>query len=109
MAADFPDDADGARLRDVAASGADLSRSMTIDFAIAAPDEQSARAIAAAVDTRGFDPSIYEDPDTGRWSVFCAKSLVPSHAAVVAEQRLLTELAGEHGGRCDGWSTFGNS
>ncbi len=106
---DFPNDADGEALRRVVESGSDLSRPMSIDFTIEAPDERTARRIAELVGAEGFDPSISDNEGRASWSVYCSKFMLATYDGVVAAQAQLNELVGLHGGRCDGWSTFGNA
>lgn len=108
MAIDYPDDTDGAELRKVAAAGADMSSPMVIEFSIEAADERSARDIAELVEAQGFDPSISDNEGRGSWSVYCARSMLATYEGVVAVQAELTTLVTAHGGRCDGWATFGN-
>lgn len=105
---EFPDDADGAALRRVSEDGSDMGSPMIIDFTVLAPDEASARAIAALAEAHGFDPSLSDDGGGSKWSVYCSKSMLATHAGVVAEQAALNALAAPRGGRCDGWATFGN-
>jgi len=106
---DFPNDADGDSLRRVVESGSDLSQPMSIDFTIEAPDEHAARRIAELVSAKGFDPSICDNEGRSSWSVYCSKFMLATYDGVVAAQAQLSEMARLHGGRCDGWSTFGNS
>ena len=106
---DFPNDADGDSLRRVVESGSDLSRPMSIDFTIKAPDEHAARHIAELVSAKGFDPSISDNDGRSSWSVYCSKFMLATYDGVVAVQAQLDELSRPHGGRCDGWGTFGNS
>ncbi len=105
---DFPADADGETLRRVSEDGADMSSPMIIDFTVVAPTESSARAIAALAASQGFDPSISDAGGSGQWSVYCSKSMLATHAGVVAEQATLNALARPQGGHCDGWASFGN-
>jgi hypothetical protein len=109
MSSDYPNDADGDELRNVAESGADMSRAMVIDFSVAVPDERTARRVAEVVETNGFDPSISEDDDTGSWSVHCSKTMLATYEGVVAVQVWLNDLLSPYGGVCDGWGTFGNT
>ena len=104
----YPADADGDALRQVASSGSDMTQPMTIDFSVAAPDEAAARRMAAAAELLGFDPSIYEDPEKRSWSVYCSKSMLATYEGVVAVQGQLNAMAAPHGGRCEGWASFGN-
>lgn len=105
---EFPQDADGDSLRLAVDAGADLSRSMIIDFTVSAPNEASARAIATMVESHGFDPSIADDGRGGTWNVYCSMSMLATYEGVVAMRSKLTTLSGPHGGHCDGWATFGN-
>jgi len=106
---DFPSDADGDSLRRVVESGSDLSRPMSIDFTIEAPDEHAARKIAELVSAQGFDPSIGDNEGRSSWSVYCSIFMLATYDGVVAAQAQLTEIASAHGGRCEGWGTFGNA
>ena len=109
MSSSYPNDADGDALRKVAENGADMSRSMVIDFSVEVPDERTARRVAEVVAAHGFDPSISEDDDSDSWSVYCSKSMLATYEGVVAVQVELSELLSPHGGICDGWGTFGNT
>jgi Regulator of ribonuclease activity B len=109
MSGSYPNDADGDALRNAAESGADMSLPMVIDFSVDVPDEYTARRVAEIVATHGFDPSIYEDHDSGSWNVYCSKSMLATYDGVVAVQAQLNELLSPHGGSCDGWGTFGNT
>src|SRR5579863_4275004 len=68
MPGSYPNDADGDALRNAEESGADMSLPMVIDFSVDVPDEHTARRVAEIVEAYGFDPSIYEDDDSGSWS-----------------------------------------
>ena len=109
MSGSYPNDADGDALRSAEESGADMSLPMVIDFAVDVPDEHTARRVAEIVAGHGFDPSIFEDDDSGSWSVYCSKSMLATYDGVVAVQAQLNELLGPYGGSCDGWGTFGNT
>jgi hypothetical protein len=103
---DYPDDADGDALRRVAQDGSDMSRPMEIDFAVAAPDEASAVAIAEAAGGRGYRTAVVHED--GTWSCFCTRKLIATHNAVVRAQAELDALSRRHGGHPDGWGTSGN-
>jgi hypothetical protein len=106
---DFPNDFDGDSLRRIVESGSDLSQPMSIDFNIEAPDEKSARIIATLAADKGFDPSICDNPGKSTWNVYCSKFMLATYDGVVGAQAQLNDLSRPHGGRCDGWGTFGNS
>lgn len=105
---EFPADADGDALRRVAEDGADMSSPMVIDYSVTVPDERTARVVAALVAAQGFDPSISDAGGSGSWNVYCSKSMLATHDGVVGTQATLNALVAAHGGRCDGWSSFGN-
>jgi hypothetical protein len=104
----YPDNADGRTLRGVEESGSDMASPMVIDFAVSAPNEAAARLAADIVEEHDFDPSLYQDEDTGAWSIFCSRSMLATYEGVTAAQATLMELLEAHGCRCDGWSSFGN-
>jgi len=105
---DYPADADGDALRRVAEDGADMSSPMIIDYSVTAPDEHTARAIAALAEAHGFDPSLSDAGGSGTWNVYCSKSMLATYDGVVGTQAALNALVSAHGGRCDGWASFGN-
>jgi len=104
----YPNDNNGDQLRRVAEDGADMTSAMIIDFTVSAPDERSARAIAALAEKQGFDPSLGDNGGGKPWSVYCSRSMLATHEGVVAAQAQLDALAAGHGGHCEGWATFGN-
>jgi hypothetical protein len=103
------DDPDADALRRVAESGADMSRPMVIEFSIDVPDEVSARSVADLIAPDGFDTSMFHDDETGSWSVYGSKQMLATYENVVGAQENLNRLVHAHGGRCDGWGTFGNT
>ena len=104
----YPQDADGDALRKVAAHGADMSRPMIIDFSVDASNEEVATSVASLVTSRGYDPKIYHDDESGNWSVYCSRSMLATYEGVVAAQDELNALLQSLGAVCDGWGTFGN-
>jgi hypothetical protein len=105
---DFPKDSDGDALRLVVDAGADLTRTMIIDFTVSAPDERAARSIADVVEAQGFDPSISDEGKDGGWSVYCSVSMLATYEGVIEARARLNELSKPYGGHCDRWATFGN-
>lgn len=117
----FPDDSDGAVLKSLAKHGVDLSKSLEIEFAMTAPDEQGAKDIAAAFAAAGYDAEIsYDDgePDPDgqvqddeegfgpSWAVFVAVEMVPEYQRLVDIQAELKTLAQPLGGKPDGWGVL---
>lgn len=120
----YPDDADGAVLADLAARGVDMSSPLLIEFAVAAPDEDSANAVAKALRAAGYDTEVcfddgeIDEDDEGdeldpddeafgpSWTVFANVSMIPEYDELMRIQADLDRLAGPHGGQVDGWGTM---
>ena len=124
---DYPDDADGAVLANLAARGVDMTSPLLIEFAVAAPDEASANAIAKAMRAAGCDTEICFDegepdermnpdeddeldPDDEEfgpsWTVFANVSMIPEHDDSPGTETELDRIAEPHGGNADGWGVM---
>jgi hypothetical protein len=111
----YPNDEDGQVLARIAASGMDLSKPTTIEYAIASNDESSSNAIADALSSSGFRPVVYYDegePDYNEndtaefgpsWTVYVPVDCTPSYENVVSTQTKLNSIAQQFGGKVDGW------
>lgn len=108
-AVDFPDDADGKALRQVA-ERADLGRPLDVDFCIRVPDEAAAEALATAVAAQGYLADARpDDDDDSRWCCYCTRqSILLTYEWLQATQAGLLALSAPFGGRVAGWGTFGN-
>lgn len=103
---ELPDTGDALRsLRD---SGSDLSEPMDIDFFVAVPNENAGLEIAREVDKIGYDVSLEKDDETGDWTCYCKRRLIPYYPEVVRMEEELDALAKVHGGRADGFGYYGN-
>ena len=102
---DIPDDENGDVLRRMIARGDDLSRPRIVDFTQVFPDEASASAFAEAARAEGLFAAVKQTDvvEDLPWDVVIEHSLAPSHTALTALELKLSELAGRHGGRADGW------
>jgi hypothetical protein len=109
-AMDFPDDADGKALRQVA-ERADLTRPMDVDFVIRVADEAAAEAVATAATARGYlSDARPDDDDESRWCCYCTRpALLLTYEALQAAQAELLALSAPFGGRLGAWGTFGNA
>ena len=105
---DYPDDAVGHALRDLAAAGNDMSAQMAIDFNVVLPIEKMATKFARIVEAKGYRVGVWKRQGDDDWDVICSKHMVATHANVSAAQRDLIELCGPFLGFYDGWTTFGN-
>jgi hypothetical protein len=106
---DYPNDGDGDALRRLARDGNDMTRPMEIDFAVAVPNEAAGLAVAKVVEGLGYRTDVARDEETGDWTCYCSRSMVPTYAALADAQRELDRVAKPLGGASDGWGTFGNA
>lgn len=105
----FPDDADGDALMRLAENGADLTRPMIIDFAVAIPDESTGREIALKAIQIGYNTSVEQDSEFSGWTCYCSKAMFATHRDVINCQLELDKIAVAYGGFADGWGTSGNA
>lgn len=103
------DDATRAALDRIARDGSDLDHPLKMDFFVAVPHERAGRIMAGRVAELGFDTSVEQDTETGDWTCYCTKVLVPTYDTVVAIESQLDSLARDIGGHADGFGTFGNA
>jgi regulator of ribonuclease activity B len=108
MDAVYPNDDDGDTLKAVAASGADMSKPMLIDFTIAVPTMEGARSLTERIAALGYAPELYVDEEDGSISLYCGRTMVATYEGVVAAQAELNLLCEPVGANCDGWLTAGN-
>src|SRR5687767_8114877 len=108
MTVEYPDDAIGHALRDLAAAGNDMSVEMAIDFNVVLPIEKMASKFARTVEAMGYRVGVWKRQGDDDWDVICSRRMLPTHANVASAQRELVELCGPFLGFYDGWTTFGN-
>jgi len=106
--AEYPDDADGDALRRVAEHGSNMDEPTKIEFSIDVRSKNAGIAIAEQAATPGYEPDLFFDDETDRWSAYCGKRMIASYDNVDKGQRELNEIAVEHCSKCDGWVTGGN-
>jgi hypothetical protein len=108
---EFPDDENGAVLRQMADQGIDLVSPRTIEFEHCFPDEARARAFLAAVSGMVREARLIPpDPDEGRgWEVECTERMVPTHAAITETELRLADVAKRFDGDGDGWGSLSNT
>ncbi|MDH3885131.1 MAG: ribonuclease E inhibitor RraB [Desulfobacterales bacterium] len=105
---DFPGNADGDALRRLAESGADMTRPMVINFAVAIPDEPTGKAIALKASETGYNSSVDQDLESSEWICYCSRLMFATYTGVINCQLELDKIAVAYGGFVDGWGTFGN-
>jgi regulator of RNase E activity RraB len=106
---EYPDDAIGHALRDLAAEGNDMSAEMAIDFTVVVPLEKMAQKFARTAEAQGFRVGVWKRHGDDDWDVVCSKHVIATHENVLAAQRELAQLAMPFLGMYDGWATFGNT
>jgi hypothetical protein len=102
-------DATKKALQRIADDGSYLSLPLEMDFFVAVPNEVSGRTIASRARGLGFATSVECDAETGEWTCYCTKVIVPAYDVVVGIEQQLGELARDVGGYADGFGTFGNA
>lgn len=115
----YPNDADGNALARIAADGIDMSKPLLIEFAIDAPNEAAANAIAKTLNDKNYKTDIYYDegeldddvePDSDEfgpsWTVYANVEMVPEYKRIIEIQETLDAYAKQHGGTADGWGTL---
>ena len=115
---EYPDDADGSVLADLAALGIDMTQPMDIEFPVAAPDEESANEIARVLTEAGYEAEVeYDDGEDQEeqdgdeefipgWDVYVTLSMVPDYDEIIRIQADLSRLANPLGGMSDGWGVM---
>jgi hypothetical protein len=109
MSDNLPNDSDGNALQQLVSRGSDLSKPMEIDFAIDIPNREVGLAFATVAGPMGFRTDVDQDDETGDWTCYCSRTMVPSYDAMIEAQRLLEEIGRPFGAKPDGWGSFGNA
>ena len=99
----FPDDENGAVLRNMQLSGDDLSEPRNVDFEHIFPSKESALAFAAAAMSKTDEVRISWYDEVRSWNVQVTRHMLPDHGAITSLETLLQGLARKHGGDSDGW------
>ena len=98
-------DHDAALIEHLRASDADLSKPHAIDFYVYLPTEDAANAVLARAQAAGYRGDVSISADGNGWLCLLHKDLVPAHATMTEQRRVLTKLAVDAGGEYDGWGT----
>src|SRR5690606_37872559 len=102
------EDATQIALQQIEANGSDLAKPLEMDFFVAVPSKAAGHKVAEAAGSLGFQASVENDPETGEWTCYCSKTLVPAVSEVVRIERQLNSIARNVGGYIDGFGTYGN-
>ena len=103
--------ADAETIEDLVANGADLARPVLTDHVIEQLTEDSARGIAAELESRGYTNVRVEPPfeEEGGWGVIASRELLLSAKSIAAVRAELSGLAERGGGYYDGWAAQGST
>ena len=85
----------------------DLSKPMEIDFFVAVPSKKSGNIVAEKIRNMGFKINVEQDDETGEWTCYCTKTLIPEYSEVVKIEKELTSIAQPYGGYADGFGSYG--
>lgn len=107
----FPDDENGAVLRQMAESGDDLSKPRDVDFVVVMPSSKAAHDFSAYFEGLGYRVRVNETGTVPElpWDVVVVKHMVPTHAEITEFEQELEMAALRLGGRNDGWGCFEQS
>jgi hypothetical protein len=89
--------------------GADLSKSLDIDFHVAVPSREAGQVVASEAEVHGFRTRIVQDDRDASWTVWCTRALVPTEPTIARFEVLLDGIAQPHGGYIDGWGSWSGS
>ncbi len=102
---EYPDDDNGAALRNMEASGDDLSKRRVIDFSVVFDGPDEARTFQDRVKSAEVS-AVVEDAGDGLVDVTVSVEMAPTHASISEFEAKLDRLASLLGGRNDGWGCF---
>jgi regulator of RNase E activity RraB len=105
----IPNDETGEALRQFLKNGSDLTKPMEMDFFVAVPSEKTGKQVAAKANKLGCKVSVEQDGETGDWTCYCTKTLIPDYSEVVKIEKQLSSIAQPYGGYADGFGSYGNT
>ena len=89
--------------------GCNLSRPMTVAFAVDVPSAEAGRAVAVVAAAAGYRVALERDDEDGEWTCYCSRDMIAEYAALLESQEELSRLSMPHDGRCESWGTAGNA
>ncbi len=82
---------------------------MEIEFFVTVPSATAGERIALSANNLGFDTSVDSDDETGSWTCYCAKVMLPTHSDITKAELELDKIAKPFAGYVDGFGSFGNA
>jgi len=101
----IPNDATSQALRSLLNDGADFTKPHDIDFHVAVPSKAAGNSVGEAASKAGYSTELVHDED-GSWTLWCTKSMLPSHDGITLVEKELAGISKPFGGYPDGWGTF---
>ena len=116
----YPNDADGAVLTDLASRGVNMSQPLLIEFPVAVPNESTAENCFKVMTKTGydstveydegepdFDPNVDDADEFGpAWTVYAHVRMVPEYSEIIRIQAELDQIAQPFAGKSDGWGAL---
>ena len=105
----IPDDDTGAAIKRWEVEGSDLTKPMTIDFFVAVSSKDVGTNFSQQNELRDFKTDVEYDNESGTWTCYCSKTMIPDYKEIVEIERMLSSVASRVGG-CflDGFASYGN-
>jgi hypothetical protein len=101
----YPADDNGDALRNMEASGDDLSKRRVIDFSVVFDGLDEAQQFQKRIENADVS-AVIDDSGDGSVEAPVSVELTPNHAAISEFEAKLDRLASPFGGRNDGWGCF---
>lgn len=101
----FPNDDNGATLREMHEAGVDLSQPLDVDFYLIFKTKKDAEAMIAALaaSDEAISTALEKNEIHDDWDLRCTINMVPSHTQITLRESLFEKLAEKHNGVGDGW------
>lgn len=84
---------------------ADLTRKRPITFWLYFPTRKGAESAGSRLTRLGFSSECEKAAGSKRWLCLATKDLVPRIGELTSIRRTMDRIAGEFGGKYDGWET----
>lgn len=105
----FPNDENGALLREMHEAGIDLSQPLDVDFFFVFRTKKDAEAMITALAATGetLETALEKNEIHEDWDLRCTLNMVPTHSAITLREMQFGKLAQQNNGEGDGWGVEG--
>ena len=104
----LPNDATGDALTRLEQDGSDLTKRMSVEFVLVAPEKKLGEQLRISTRKLGFDSVLEFDETNNEWTCYCTKTIVPSYENVTNIEKQLSDLSDTYQCYYDGFGSFGN-